>query len=70
MNQDAGRQAILSDQPARNDRLNFAPYAKTLAEIIADPKTDTPLTIGVFGGLGIGSGLRGAKSTATRCVIS
>jgi len=54
MNQDAGRQAILSDQPARDDRLNFAPYAKTLAEIIADPNTDTPLTIGVFGGWGRG----------------
>ena len=54
MTQDAGRQAILSDQPARDDRLNFAPYAKTLAEIIADLNTDTPLTIGVFGGWGRG----------------
>ena len=46
--------SILSDQPAYDDRLNFAPYAKTLADILADPDTDTPLTIGVFGGWGQG----------------
>ena len=46
--------AMLSDQPAREDRLNFAPYAKTLVEMIADPYTGTPLTIGVFGGWGRG----------------
>jgi formylglycine-generating enzyme required for sulfatase activity len=46
--------SILSDQPADEDRLNFAPYAKTLADIIADPGTRTPLTIGVFGGWGRG----------------
>ncbi len=46
--------AILSDQPADRDRLNFDPYAKTLADIIANPDTDTPLTIGVFGGWGQG----------------
>jgi len=46
--------SILSDQPADEDRLNFAPYAKTLADIAADPGTDTPLTIGVFGGWGRG----------------
>ena len=46
--------SILSDQPADEDRLNFAPYAKTLADIIANPDTDTPLTIGVFGGWGRG----------------
>ncbi len=45
---------ILSDQPAAQDRLNFGPYAKTLAEIVADPDTDTPLTIGVFGSWGQG----------------
>jgi formylglycine-generating enzyme required for sulfatase activity len=47
-------QGILSDQPASEDQLNFAPYAKTLADIIADPKTATPLTIGVFGSWGQG----------------
>ncbi|MCB9077914.1 MAG: SUMF1/EgtB/PvdO family nonheme iron enzyme [Anaerolineaceae bacterium] len=46
--------SILSDQPAAEDRLNFDPYAKTLAEIIADPGTHTPLTIGIFGGWGQG----------------
>ena len=46
--------SILSDQPADHDRLNFGPYAKTLADIIADPSTDTPLTIGVFGDWGRG----------------
>ena len=46
--------SILSDQPADEDQLNFAPYAKTLAEITGDPDTDTPLTIGVFGGWGQG----------------
>ena len=46
--------AMLSDQPADRDRLNFDPYAKTLADIIADPGTRTPLTIGVFGGWGRG----------------
>lgn len=46
--------SILSDQPAVRDRLNFTPYAKTLAEIIADRGTHTPLTIGVFGGWGQG----------------
>jgi formylglycine-generating enzyme required for sulfatase activity len=46
--------SILSDQPADRDRLNFGPYATTLADILADPGTDTPLTIGVFGGWGRG----------------
>jgi len=46
--------SILSDQPADEDRLNFDPYARTLADIIADPGTDTPLTIGIFGGWGRG----------------
>jgi formylglycine-generating enzyme required for sulfatase activity len=46
--------SILSDQPADEDQLNFDPYAKTLADIIADPGTDTPLTIGVFGDWGQG----------------
>jgi hypothetical protein len=46
--------SILSDQPADEDRLNFDPYAKTLADIVADPGTDTPLTIGVFGAWGRG----------------
>ena len=46
--------SILSDQPADEDRLDFGPYAQTLADVVADPDTDTPLTIGVFGGWGRG----------------
>ena len=33
--------AMLSDQPADEDQLGFAPYAKTLADILADPGTRT-----------------------------
>ncbi|MFQ5855433.1 MAG: SUMF1/EgtB/PvdO family nonheme iron enzyme [Anaerolineae bacterium] len=46
--------SILSDQPVDKDRLNFNPYVQTLTEIITEPGTDTPLTIGVFGGWGQG----------------
>ncbi|MBN1955426.1 MAG: SUMF1/EgtB/PvdO family nonheme iron enzyme [Anaerolineae bacterium] len=46
--------AILSDRPADQDRLGFGPYAKTLTDIVTNPNTDTPLTIGVFGGWGRG----------------
>jgi Cdc6-like AAA superfamily ATPase len=46
--------SILSDKPAEEDQLNFKPYAETLADIITDPGTDTPLTIGVFGDWGRG----------------
>lgn len=35
--------SILSDQPADEDKLNFAPYAKTLAGIIADGSIQTQL---------------------------
>ena len=49
MNDNPKLLASLSDQPADQDRLNFSPYAKTLADIIANPDTDTHLTIGVFG---------------------
>jgi formylglycine-generating enzyme required for sulfatase activity len=45
---------ILSDQPADEDQLNFYPYAKTLADIIADGSVQTPLTIGIFGSWGSG----------------
>jgi formylglycine-generating enzyme required for sulfatase activity len=48
------RLSTLSDAPAVEDALNFAPYAKTLADIVADPATETPLTIGVFGDWGSG----------------
>jgi len=37
------RLSILSDQPADEDQLNFALYAKTLAGIIADGSVQTQL---------------------------
>jgi hypothetical protein len=40
--------SILPNQPADEDQRDFNPYAKTLADIAADPGTDAPLTIGVF----------------------
>ena len=45
---------ILDDLPARRDALDFQPYIDTLADVIASPNTQTPLTIGVFGGWGSG----------------
>jgi formylglycine-generating enzyme required for sulfatase activity len=54
MTQNPNPLSILSDQPADEDRLNFAPYAKTLADIIADGSVQTPLTIGIFGTWGSG----------------
>jgi hypothetical protein len=54
MTEDPRLLSILSDQPADEDRLDFDPYAQTLADVVADPDTDTPLTIGVFGGWGRG----------------
>ncbi len=46
--------SILSDQPADRDQLNFGPYVRTLVDIISDPGSDTPLTVGVFGDWGRG----------------
>jgi len=45
---------ILHDRPTDKDALDFAPYRDTLVDIIADPATMTPLTIGIFGGWGSG----------------
>ena len=46
--------STVSDAPADEDLLSFAPYAQTLADIVADPTTETPLVIGVFGDWGSG----------------
>lgn len=47
--------AVLSDLPVvDDDKLDFAPYANTIANIILNPKTSTPLTIGIFGSWGSG----------------
>lgn len=44
--------SLLDDRETVVDRLDFEPYTKTIAEIISDPNTDTPLTIGIYGGWG------------------
>ncbi|HUV37206.1 MAG TPA: P-loop NTPase fold protein, partial [Patescibacteria group bacterium] len=46
--------SILDDQPTNTDALDFIPYRDTLVDIIDDPETRTPLTIGIFGGWGSG----------------
>ncbi len=45
---------ILDDLPAERDALDFQPYIDTLADVVASPKTRTPLTIGIFGSWGAG----------------
>ena len=45
---------ILDDRPTDSDALDFLPYRDTLADIIADPATRTPLTVGIYGGWGSG----------------
>lgn len=43
-----------SDRPSKNDRLNRRIYADSLARLIANSETETPLTIGLFAGWGEG----------------
>lgn len=45
---------ILADHPTADDSLGFLPYALTLADIAADPATETPLAVGMFGSWGSG----------------
>jgi formylglycine-generating enzyme required for sulfatase activity len=45
---------ILDDLPTGRDALDFAPYVEALADILLDPHTHTPLTLGVFGSWGSG----------------
>lgn len=46
--------AIAADKATIEDRLHFEPYVETLADIVADPDTETPLTMGIFGAWGSG----------------
>lgn len=46
--------SVLPDLPDADDKLDFAPYANTLRDIILNPLTQTPLTIGIFGSWGSG----------------
>ena len=43
---------ILDDLPTAQDTLDFQPYVDALAEILLDPNTRTPLTLGVSGAWG------------------
>jgi formylglycine-generating enzyme required for sulfatase activity len=45
---------ILDDLPAGEDALGFQPYVDALADIVRDPNTCTPLTLGIFGSWGSG----------------
>jgi hypothetical protein len=48
---------VLPDVPAldiEQDKLDFKDYAYTLRDIILNPNTETPLTIGIFGSWGSG----------------
>ena len=49
-----GLRSLASDLPTDEDKLDFEPYARTLAEIAADDSTSTPLTIGLYGPWGSG----------------
>jgi formylglycine-generating enzyme required for sulfatase activity len=46
--------SLLSDSAANRDLLDFSPYTNTLLDIIRDPNTAGPLTIGLFGTWGSG----------------
>ena len=45
---------ILDDLPTGKDGLDFQPYVDALADILLDPNTRTPLTLGIFGSWGSG----------------
>ena len=46
--------SILDDLPTGADGLGFQPYIDALADILLDPNTRTPLTLGLFGSWGSG----------------
>jgi formylglycine-generating enzyme required for sulfatase activity len=45
---------LLDDLPSAVDKLGFEPYARALSDILLDPNTHTPLTLGLFGSWGSG----------------
>jgi formylglycine-generating enzyme required for sulfatase activity len=48
------RKTGLDDLPTGQDALDFKPYVDALSDILLDPHTRTPLTLGVFGSWGSG----------------
>ncbi|MEI2691661.1 MAG: P-loop NTPase fold protein [Anaerolineae bacterium] len=45
---------LVDDLPSPDDKLGFEPYALALSDILLDPNTRTPLTLGLFGSWGSG----------------
>jgi chaperonin cofactor prefoldin len=45
---------MINDAPSAKDQLNFERYVAPLVQIIADRKSQTPFTIGIFGAWGSG----------------
>jgi hypothetical protein len=46
--------SLLDDQPSATDLLNFGQFAGALTEVILNPQTKTPFSIGIFGRWGTG----------------
>lgn len=44
----------LNDRPVGEDKLGYDDYAKAFAQVLANPDTKTPLTIGIYGSWGMG----------------
>lgn len=53
---------FIPDQPSPTDCLDFSPYVKALSDLISSSRTQTPLTLGLFGTWGSG------KSTLMRLI--
>lgn len=45
---------FIPDQPSPTDCLDFSPYVKALSDLISSSRTQTPLTLGLFGTWGSG----------------
>ncbi len=44
----------LNDRPGGEDKLDYDDYAKAFAQVLANPDTRTPITIGIYGSWGMG----------------
>lgn len=54
MSEHSSHPPILDDLPSPEDKLGFEPYVLALSDILLDPNTHTPLTLGLFGSWGSG----------------